>query len=304
MKHLKSYKIFESVDDIKSVIEDMLRDSVLDRDIHLKIHVRNYTTIGDNKKFEVIKIQIGNEFDDLIINVDDLKQDILTITKYLEEEGYIYDTFSYYDTDDYETIGNAGDIMKSYELESNYLGVFYKKEIIDESIKVPIEIGDTVLGGRFKNKKTLVKKIGKNKKGDITINDKPLLKYRIVKESLQDVDYYFKHLEDDGFYIKYEESPGYLLGEVIHNGLIRICKPSGLNDRGYNFPLHVFRWDEIVSEVARYVSEIEDINKSISYMYVIKPEHGQFLRKTLVKEMVLDETFDAGEITSFVIGFK
>ena len=51
-----------------------------------------------------------------------------------------------------------------------------------EDIKVPIEVGDTVLGGRFKNKKTIVKKIGKNKKGDITINDKPLLKYRIVKE--------------------------------------------------------------------------------------------------------------------------
>jgi anthranilate/para-aminobenzoate synthase component II len=51
-----------------------------------------------------------------------------------------------------------------------------------EDIKVPIEIGDTILGGRFKNKKTIVKKIGKNKKGDITINDKPLLKYRIVKE--------------------------------------------------------------------------------------------------------------------------
>lgn len=53
---------------------------------------------------------------------------------------------------------------------------------IFEDIKIPIEIGDTVLGGRFKNKKVKVKKIGKNKKGDITINDKPLLKYRIVKE--------------------------------------------------------------------------------------------------------------------------
>jgi hypothetical protein len=51
-----------------------------------------------------------------------------------------------------------------------------------EDIKVPIEIGDTILGGRFKNKKVKVKKIGKNKKGDITVNDKPLLKYRIVKE--------------------------------------------------------------------------------------------------------------------------
>lgn len=53
----------------------------------------------------------------------------------------------------------------------------------NEVIKVPIKVGDIILGGRFKNKKVLVKKIGKNDKGDITINDKPLLKYRILKES-------------------------------------------------------------------------------------------------------------------------
>lgn len=51
----------------------------------------------------------------------------------------------------------------------------------NEMIEVPIKVGDTVLGGRFKNKKIVVKKIGKNKKGDITINDKPLLKFRIIK---------------------------------------------------------------------------------------------------------------------------
>lgn len=51
-----------------------------------------------------------------------------------------------------------------------------------EVIKVPIKVGDTVLGGRFKNKKIVVKKIGKNAKGDITINGKPLLKFRIIKE--------------------------------------------------------------------------------------------------------------------------
>jgi hypothetical protein len=51
-----------------------------------------------------------------------------------------------------------------------------------EKIILDIEKGDILYGGRFKNKKIKVKKIGKNKKGDITINDKPLLKYRIVKE--------------------------------------------------------------------------------------------------------------------------
>ena len=49
-----------------------------------------------------------------------------------------------------------------------------------EDIKVPIKVGDTVLGGRFKNKKVVVKTIGKNDKGDITINGRPLLKFRIT----------------------------------------------------------------------------------------------------------------------------
>ena len=52
----------------------------------------------------------------------------------------------------------------------------------NEVIKIPIEVGDTVLGGRFKNKKTVVKKIGKNAKGDVTINGKPLLRFRITNK--------------------------------------------------------------------------------------------------------------------------
>ena len=51
-----------------------------------------------------------------------------------------------------------------------------------EDIKIPIKVGDTVLGGRFKNKKISVKIISKNEKGDITINGRPLLKFRIMNE--------------------------------------------------------------------------------------------------------------------------
>ena len=50
----------------------------------------------------------------------------------------------------------------------------------NEDIRVRINIGDTILGGKFKNKRIVVKDIGKNEKGDITINGKPLLKYRII----------------------------------------------------------------------------------------------------------------------------
>jgi hypothetical protein len=50
---------------------------------------------------------------------------------------------------------------------------------LKDDIKVKINIGDTVLGGKFKNKPIKVKSISRNDKGDIVINGKPLLKYRI-----------------------------------------------------------------------------------------------------------------------------
>ena len=52
-----------------------------------------------------------------------------------------------------------------------------------EDINIPISVGDTILGGKFKNKRIVVKSIGKNEKGDITINGKPLLKYRTLDEA-------------------------------------------------------------------------------------------------------------------------
>ncbi len=54
------------------------------------------------------------------------------------------------------------------------------KQYLNEKITVDINVGDIVLGGKFKNKRIIVKKIGKNPKGDLTINGKPLLKFRIL----------------------------------------------------------------------------------------------------------------------------
>lgn len=63
------------------------------------------------------------------------------------------------------------------------------KDILSEVITIPIEIGDIVLGGKFKNKKIVVKDIGVNEKGDITINGKPILRVRPIpklKEKLSE----------------------------------------------------------------------------------------------------------------------
>jgi len=62
------------------------------------------------------------------------------------------------------------------------------EDFINEMIKLDIKVGDTLMGGKFKNKKVVVKTIGKNDKGDITINGKPLLRFRILKEDTSESD--------------------------------------------------------------------------------------------------------------------
>ncbi len=64
--------------------------------------------------------------------------------------------------------------MKLIITESQY-------KTINEMIKLDIKVGDTIMGGKFKNKKVVVKTIGTNENGDITINGKPLLRFRIIK---------------------------------------------------------------------------------------------------------------------------
>lgn len=51
------------------------------------------------------------------------------------------------------------------------------------AIDLDIDVGDVVLGGKFKNHRIIVKKIGRDKElNQPTINDKPLLKFRIEKD--------------------------------------------------------------------------------------------------------------------------
>jgi len=55
-----------------------------------------------------------------------------------------------------------------------------------ESINIDIEVGDTVLGGKFKNKKIVVKDISENERGEPTINGKDILKIRLTgKEKME-----------------------------------------------------------------------------------------------------------------------
>ena len=53
--------------------------------------------------------------------------------------------------------------------------------LLTEGIEVDFEVGDVVLGGKYKNKRMVVKEIGKDELGQPTVNGKPMLKFRIEK---------------------------------------------------------------------------------------------------------------------------
>jgi len=60
------------------------------------------------------------------------------------------------------------------------------RRIIAEALELDLEKGDVILTGRFKNKRTVVKKIGKDDLGQPTVNGMKALAFRIEKLMPQD----------------------------------------------------------------------------------------------------------------------
>ena len=76
----------------------------------------------------------------------------------------------------YDNEKNVFDLqaLKKWKIDS---GIF-------EDINIPIEIGDEILGGKFKNKRMVVKTINKDGKGGYLINGKPFLRFRLIKKEI------------------------------------------------------------------------------------------------------------------------
>jgi|TARA_R110000824_G_scaffold29140_3_gene97250 hypothetical protein len=55
------------------------------------------------------------------------------------------------------------------------------REYMKENIDLDIKVGDILLGGRYKNKRIVVKEVGIDELGQPTINGDPILKFRIEK---------------------------------------------------------------------------------------------------------------------------
>jgi len=144
-----------------------------------------------------------------------------------------------------------------------------------EKIILDIEKGDFLYGGRFKNKKVLVKKIGKNAKGDITVNGKPLLKYRLVKESTEfesfkeETEDLLRSIVDMGF-------KGSIFGDsLVYDPQfgVRIYKQTG--DEEYSFGSPEFEWDLIRADVQAYIGNMtEEFGYEVGIIYTIRVNAG------------------------------
>jgi len=155
--------------------------------------------LKDNKKLaEKAKEYEQAKSEEDMLRIEDMEQkfnSLPAIDDYLInfEVGY---------SDKYNTRLNIRDLIKTFGkmmVETAFMFYLYSGRLMDmkienakmkqmyknkkfEKIKLNIEVGDELRGGRFKNKKTIVKRIGKDDENQPTVNGKTILKYKIVKD--------------------------------------------------------------------------------------------------------------------------
>ena len=87
-----------------------------------------------------------------------------------------YDVIKKLDVNKDDKDQSTDDAKGAKELEKEF------ESSLTEMIKLPVKVGDTILMGRFKNKKVVVKSIGKDEHGMPTINGKKVVTFRLMKE--------------------------------------------------------------------------------------------------------------------------
>jgi hypothetical protein len=111
------------------------------------------------------------------------------------------------------------------------------KESINEEIKLNVKVGDTLLMGKFKNKKVVVKSIGEDEWGMPTINGKKAVTFRIPKkENLKESTGMSGYAADAG-----EPDTGYIPDGKIR--LLNVTKPEPWFNQGGYTQLHTPKAD-------------------------------------------------------------
>ena len=151
-----------------------------------------------------------------------------------------------------------------------------KNESVDEDLTLPINVGDTVLMGRFKNKKVKVKDIGKDEHGMPTINGKKAATFRTLpkdklKENIESslTDKYDVELDlyEQPDYIELskivvpEDLRGLGIGTKVMEDLIKYAKDN--NKDIFTTPSNAFGGNK---------SKLEQFYKSFGF----KPNSGKY----------------------------
>ena len=87
-----------------------------------------------------------------------------------------YDVIKKLDIEKDDKEQSTDDAKGAKELEQEF------EASLEEAITLPVKVGDTILMGRFKNKKVVIKSIGKDEHGMPTINGKKVVTFRLMKE--------------------------------------------------------------------------------------------------------------------------
>ena len=126
------------------------------------------TPAGYGGALDAAKVQqhLSDEIDDLV-RLGKLDINDLSIETVRANQEIPWDKFQAIDDE------VLGDIIRDYQR---------KRKFYSEAITLDIEVGDIVLGGKYKNKRIEVKEIGTDDIGQPTINGKSLLKFRIEKQ--------------------------------------------------------------------------------------------------------------------------
>jgi len=108
----------------------------------------------------------------------------VNIKKRSGKDGGDYRTYTAPEDSDFdeptnESLSDAEKFIRNDALGWEHYKDWKEKKLKKENITLPIKVGDTVLMGRFKNKRVKIKTIDTNEKGDLIINGRSALKFRM-----------------------------------------------------------------------------------------------------------------------------
>jgi hypothetical protein len=187
--------LHSSVDHIEEVLDtDIVIDNPFENDLNINESTDEWDWIEG-------PLNPWHEYDVIIFDIEPTREDVDMYIEMALESRYVNNANEWTEdvrNDDINKIIQNGYLgFFSYRYSEDNLGyptepryttdntILYSMLInksLKESVKLPIEIGDTVYMGRFKNKKVVIKDISWNEKGDLMINGKSALRLRIPKK--------------------------------------------------------------------------------------------------------------------------